>query len=384
MSKKISKEFVKQTIRQLIRAKWRFPSILELSEALELSGAGVVSVLDALEKDQYVVKYDDWYRLATKEEMSNLLESNVADEIELVDQEEEEPEEETQQPIIMKRTTPIPRQPKKKVVPQDKKRQWSIIGLQISMLVIGLGAVILSIYYTTIWLIDFLPLMLAVLLSTIMVGFSVSAFETLIAFLSGKVKSGPVSKLIISSAFIVLWIIVTFFSITSTVAGQYNKHIDQVKKKIASSPTGYKLTAIREEKADCEIQLKDAREQLAMLSKIAGGMSDLSSRSSHGRVWNDTQWRMVKVNKTIAGLLDRIQKLRSQESELLNSSKESGIVLANNKGEMILDFYDWLARVLGLSKDQVQFWMSLFPAVFVDVIAPVSLAVALFLKRQEE
>jgi hypothetical protein len=36
-----------------------------------------------------------------------------------------------------------------------------------------------------------------------------------------------------------------------------------------------------------------------------------------------------------------------------------------------------------MEKDLVQFWMSLFPAIFVYIISPVALAVAMFLPRKK-
>jgi hypothetical protein len=49
----------------------------------------------------------------------------------------------------------------------------------------------------------------------------------------------------------------------------------------------------------------------------------------------------------------------------------------------VIIFYSWLAKVLGISKDIAQFWMSLFPAIFVDIISPSALAIAFFMGKNE-
>ncbi|MFX0141036.1 MAG: hypothetical protein ACFFDN_45780, partial [Candidatus Hodarchaeota archaeon] len=109
-----------------------------------------------------------------------------------------------------------------------KKNDIVLIVLRILMIIIGIGAIILSTYYTSIWLFSFLPGYLAILLSSIMVAFSVAAFECMIIFKENKQR-------ILIVIFSIIWLIVLCFSMISTVAGQYNARmkteVDNFSKK---------------------------------------------------------------------------------------------------------------------------------------------------------
>jgi hypothetical protein len=47
-----------------------------------------------------------------------------------------------------------------------------------------------------------------------------------------------------------------------------------------------------------------------------------------------------------------------------------------------VDFYSWLARLVGRSPSQVEFMVSALPAIFIDIIAALSLNVALQVRRK--
>ena len=52
-------------------------------------------------------------------------------------------------------------------------------------------------------------------------------------------------------------------------------------------------------------------------------------------------------------------------------------------GGKVLNFYDWMSGVLGAERDRVQFLFGLLPAIFTDILAPLGIAVALFLNKKE-
>ena len=104
-----------------------------------------------------------------------------------------------------------------------------LISVRILMAIIGIGAVILSIYYTYVWLAEFLNMFLALLLSTIMIAFSVMAFEVMVIFWQNKQRG-------VIPLFCLLWLVVLIFSMISTIAGQYNSRmsieIEEKNKKV--------------------------------------------------------------------------------------------------------------------------------------------------------
>ena len=367
---------LKETIHSSIRRTLHFPSRGELMESLgeAFTVRQIMSGLAELELEGFLAGDGDWYLLASKDhrQESRPVKEQVV---------EKAPE----VPVRIKRTTkPLP------IKKQTPRRVESVYGvpiyiIQFLMAIIGIGAAIISVYYTTIWLLEFLPWAFSLLLASIMVGFSVSAFETIILFMSGHVTDSRFAKAMIASGFIVLWIVVTFFSIMSTVAGQYNRHVinlrEQTKQGISTGRAQWVI--LQEQKAELQTRLGEYRSQISTLNKIMSGMDDVESRTKNNRVWYETQFRLQKANAKMADVAESLDKVREEERGQLNDSKKTGIILSTTSTKEIPNFYGWMSNVTRIEPDKVQFWMSLFPAIFVDIIAPISLAIALFLRRKK-
>lgn len=256
--------------------------------------------------------------------------------------------------------------------------------IQVLMGVIGTGAAVISVYYTTIWLVEFLPWGFALLLSSIMVGFSIAAFEASILFLSGQVTENRVSKISVVAGMFLLWIVVSFFSIMSTVAGQYNKHIFNLRGTTEQSRNTdrMKWNILQEKKAEIKERLVDYKKQMSVFNNIMAGMNDVSSRTKNNGVWYESQYKLKQVNKKIVQLNKSMDVVRTEEKKFLDQSKETGLLLDPGAKKKTKNFYSWLAGVTGIVQDKVQFGMSLFPAIFVDLIAPIGIAMSLFLRNK--
>lgn len=46
-----------------------------------------------------------------------------------------------------------------------------------------------------------------------------------------------------------------------------------------------------------------------------------------------------------------------------------------------VSFYSWIANLVGTARNSVEFWVSVLPAVFIDIIAALSLNLALLIRR---
>ena len=250
--------------------------------------------------------------------------------------------------------------------------------------VIGIGAAAISIYYTAIWLFEFLPFFFAILLSTIMVGFSISAFEVIVLIFSGNILKSKYTKWSVSVMFSILWIIVSTFSIISTVAGQYNKYVsglqEQTRNGVSTGIASWGI--IQERKRELQMRLSEYREQVSSLNKIISGLSNLEQRQENSGIWRETQYRLSKANKEMNKISDELEKVRIEEKKQLEESRQHGVSLTINEGNGLPDFYGWFAKVVNVHKDRAQFLMSLFPAIFVDIISPIGIAIALFLRKR--
>ena len=114
------------------------------------------------------------------------------------------------------------------------------------------------------------------------------------------------------------------------------------------------------------------------MNNINKGIDSVEERKKNKGVFYDTQYRIRKSQNEINKLMNELDKVRGREKELAQTKKI--ISVDNNKP----DFYKWLSETIGMKTDNLQLFMSLLIASFIDIIAPFALAVALFLKNKSE
>jgi hypothetical protein len=392
MNDKIKRE-LKKAINKIIREKHRFPTLLEMCGILEYSEIQTQNYMKALAEDGYLVKLNDWYSYPPS--VSPKPSVTVEEPKESIFVEEHFP-----LPVELYAMDPIRTIPDNPIVPKTRKTRKKkepvfqeeavfygapVYIIQIIMGIIGIGAGIISVYYTTIWFLEFLPWAFALLLSAIMVGFSIAAFETVILFLTGQVTKSRTAKISIATGFTILWIVVSAFSIVSTIAGQVNKHAQNLQEsaKQEVNISGVSWNLIQERKTDIRTRINEYRQQIKGYNNISAGMDNLDSRTANEKTWYETQWRLKKAQESLDKLSGDMDAVRTEEQALLEKSKKSGIVLSTKKeAKDTLNFYEWLSGILDMREDLVQFFLSLFPAVFVDIIAPVGIAISLFLRNK--
>ena len=386
----------KKAILNYIKNNSKFPTISELSELSGFSQDRIKQVLFNLEEEgfldklpqtgKYIISMNHWLRQKPQEE-------KLPEEIPPIDFSDKlkEAEKELEEVPLNLMTMDIPisteKETEKKKPKANKKETVDfnylmVFVLRSIMLLIGFSASIISIYYTSIWMLEFLPFGLAILLSSIMVLFSISSFEVVILFLSQQ-KKKHWARLPVIFSFSLLWTVVTVFSITSTIAGQYNKDTannkefaNEHKEKTVEA---IQLETIREQKKYFISQREEKQKQISSLLNISSEANSLATQEKHASTLNSISWRASQAEKQIADLDKQIVALTESEGSLLKKTPE----LASPELTSDSDFYNWLAEIFGVAKNTMQFWMSLFPAVFVDIISPASIAIAMFLKQEK-
>lgn len=395
---------IKKTINKVIREKKRFPNLQEMCNITSMNPEQTLKYMQALEEDGYLVRNGGWYKFPDAKPIIPTARLEQMKE-EPVQAEIETPVEMPVEPI----PAPVPEakiEPPREVILIDKpiskprlkspgrpkklKESATLYGMPIYIIqaimgIVGIGAAIISVYYTTVWLIEFLPLIFALLLSGIMIGFSIAAFETVILFLSGTITKSKAVKISISIGFIALWLIVSAFSITSTIAGQVDRYSKNFNEQSKQETNIYKASwdVLQERKNDVKIRISEYHKQIKNYNDILSGMNNLDSRTSNENIWKETQWRVNKAQAELNKLLNEMENIRNEEKDLLKKIKDNKISFTSNKKiENNLNFYEWLSKILNIKENFVQFWLSLFPAVFVDVIAPTAIAISLFLRKR--
>lgn len=260
---------------------------------------------------------------------------------------------------------------------RERTKDIVLVCIRICMLLIGTVAVCASVHFTGIWLTDFMKPVIAWGLSGIMVIFSVAAFEAIMIF-----KENQNTFLII--IFSILWLIVLCFSMISTIAGQYNIHIYKNNKKIESSDSKYRerliLDNMRKEEKEIEKQMTQKAGRLDFLNDliINFDLSILEERANK-KIYDSTIKEIHRLENEMRILRDLLSGIREKINQYIwIESSEIIVVMSEEKS-----FYEWIGLIFDISSDKVQFWLSVFPAVFVDIIAPLSFAIGMFLKRKK-
>lgn len=374
----MKKSDVKNMILQLVEETGRFPQLGELADALQITRYQAQRVLALMVEDGFLVRTPNhWYRV---KEADTPADPSGIPTVRFMANTERFAAAIKKAGTIINKTEHKLRQ----VVHRGESGDPVLGIIRWSMAVIGMGAAVISVYYTSVWMFEFLPGILAFTLSSIMVGFSVMAFEVIVAFLAGRVTDHW-ARWGLSAGFLLLWLVVTVFSITSTVAGQYNRHVQTIEAA-AGSDEGraagvVRWSTIQEQKTEITQRIQDKREQLRQLNTLVAGVGDLETREAHGRMYVDTQWRIQQAEKAIDGLTTELDRVR--EAERAEMARDPGVAGRTRAAGTLPDFYTWVAQVLAVDRDRAQFWVYLFPAVFVDLIAPVALGLAFFIGRKK-
>lgn len=271
----------------------------------------------------------------------------------------------------------------KKVPTRKPQRQSGVVTLiRVVMGAIGIGAAVISMYYTSRFTQELFPYaFLAYLLSGIMVGFNIMAFELILLFGNGQATTHWF-RWPAAFAFFMLWIVVGGFSITATVAGQYNQRAKNTMTTAVASGNPQAVAAkwqnILARKFVYENQIKNSQEQNTTLN------AKLKEMAPDNLAYANTNWYITNNDVKIADANIKLTEIRVEEAAMLKEHPEVlQLVQSESEGGGVPDFYAFLARVFGATRDVVQFWVSLFPAVFVDVIAPIAAAAALFLRGKK-
>lgn len=331
---------MKEKLKELIKSYYsrfkRFPKIAYLRDKLDCSVHKTVMLLKELVEDNFLFLEDNQYKI-NKHDLY-LLEHR-----------------------------------------KQKLENMPIIIIRIVMAVIGVFSAFMSVYYTSIWLFEFLNTILAILLSTVMVLFSVACFETIIILRRNK-------QHLLYSIFIFLWIIVLVFSITSTVAGQYNKRIENTNIQIIENTENIQKNMLWEIYNDKETELvkliEEKQTELEVVNNLLLQFNNLQLRQDMETEWLSSLTTKRKAEEQIKQYRTELEELRQHKIDFLNTEEGVGIIEETKIEDK--SFYVWIGEIIMVQPNLVEFWLAMIPACFIDIISPLAIAVAMFLRRRNE
>lgn len=343
--KQLSK--LRYLIGRYYQHKEKFPSIDWLKKQMNISKNALIALLRSLEEDGYISRNYAVYRV------------------------EEKPPVKEKAPVVKEVEEKV-----QKVKEKIKTMNWAVTLIRVVMAVVAVGAIVMSLYFTAQWLMSFLSSVLSWMLSGIMILFSVFAFDIIIYVWNDRKW--------LSGILVLPWLLCILFSITSTVAVQYNSRIETfTSEKVYKHTQEVKTRSM----AVWEEQIEDLKEQRTALNKeLTIYQKELSEYASEEKrieegknnfYW-DAYGKIQRIKKQINDINGEIKIIQNR---MLNTVEES----ADETETYTPSFFAWIESMFGVSGDKIEFWLSVFPAVFIDIIAPLAMAIALFLhKRKDE
>lgn len=330
---------IKEAVLRYHRHKNSFPKIDWLMTKLNLSRGNIVTLLRILEQQNFIIrKYSNYY-----------LNDN--------------------QPKIITN------------IEQKKTKQldWQILIIRFIMGVTGIGASFLSIYYTKIFADQFLPPILSIILSCIMVLFSVFMFDIIIITSTNK-------NWLLLFSLSALWLLTISLSMYSTVHGQYNSKIIGKKQdkigiiKIESNKFLWESMKKQEKEIEELIDLKEI--DLKNTQKLLKEFDDLEKRTEKWRIYWNTVSQRDEAQKTILLLRGQLKEIRDKKISFIETVKDTGYTDSTTIKKVY--FADWLAKMFPFDPEMIRFTIYTSYAIFIDVIAPIAIAASMFLRRKEK
>lgn len=244
---------------------------------------------------------------------------------------------------------------------QSKEEEKQGKAVLLIVVLLGFTSLIsgyISTLHTATYLYAYVDAFSAWLMSASVTAYNATAFEVSVIFKSKK-RYG------LTFVFITLWAMVTLFSMATTVSVFYDQfnfqeaQIAQENKNIDSGKLAIELLRTKE---------KDLRESIEFKKQ------DIEYRQEH-------DYATTAVRKELNDLQEALQKNLSEQEELLKATPEITQDITKRKESL----FAFLGRKMNLEGGILEFIMSTLSAIFINLIAPLSLtAVTELLKKKEE
>ena len=244
-----------------------------------------------------------------------------------------------------------------KVTVKAEKSDKSVLVICLLLFFTSLVSMYISTLHTATYLFDYVDVFSAWLMSASVTAYNSTAFEVSVLFHTKK-------RNLIASIFMLLWILVTLFSMVTTISVFYDMfnftetQIAEENREIDANKLSLDLLQKKE---------KDLRDSIDFKKK------DIEYRQ--GKEFSTNAVRQ-ELNK----LQEELQKNLSLQQKVL---EETPIIAESNVNRKE-SLFSFLGRNLGIEGSIIEFIMSTLSAIFVNLIAPLSLTAVTELLKQKE
>lgn len=240
---------------------------------------------------------------------------------------------------------------------QKEKQGFSILFIIALLAFTSVISGYISTLHTATYLYDYVDMISAWLMSASVTAYNATAFEVSVIFKSKK-RYG------LTFVFIMLWGMVTLFSMATTVSVFYDRfnftetQIAEENKQADSNKLALELLQKKE---------SDLRESIEFKKK------DIEYRQ-------ERDYATTAVRTELNKLQEELQKNLSEQQKLLEETPE----VKEEKIKRKESLFAFLGRLMKIEGGVLEFTMSTLSAIFVNLIAPLSLVAVAELRKKKE
>ena len=215
----------------------------------------------------------------------------------------------------------------------------------------------ISTLHTATYLFDYVDVFSAWLMSASVTAYNATAFEVSVLFHTSK-------RNFIAVIFMFLWILVTLFSMTTTVSVFYDRfnfneaQVSLENKQVDSNKLALEVLKIKE---------NDLREAISFKKK------DIEYRQ-------EREYATTALRLELEKLQNELQANLTEQQQLLSETPEVTQEVTKRKESM----FSFLGRLIHLEGGILEFVMSTLSAIFVNLISPLSATAVIELLKKEK
>lgn len=244
-----------------------------------------------------------------------------------------------------------------KVIGRNTNSYKSVLVICALLAFTSVISMYISTLHTATYLFDYVDVFSAWLMSASVTAYNATAFEVSVLFHTSK-------RNFIAVIFMFLWILVTLFSMTTTVSVFYDRfnfneaQVSLENKQADSNKLALEVLKIKE---------NDLREAISFKKK------DIEYRQ-------EREYATTALRLELEKLQNELQANLTEQQQLLSETPEVTQEVAKRKESM----FSFLGRLIHLEGGILEFIMSTLSAIFVNLIAPLSATAVIELLKKEK
>lgn len=243
--------------------------------------------------------------------------------------------------------------------------------LRIMFALVGLGTTIVGIRNTAVFTATVFPAPFCYILSGVIALFMIGAIPAVIYLWRHDRKP-------FACTLAPIWLVVTLFSMFCTIEGMYSIQKDNfVEAETVSNidTTNTKLYNEYEKQAKAIQSLIDAKRiTLDRYNKEISGYATQEEIQADLKNYNRLATNISAAEKFIQGQTAELAKITEKKTTLLSKQE--------NKKIVVKSFYERIEEMCGIKAFLLQFIVSCFAAIILDILGPISMSLAMYLKKE--